>query len=556
QLNNWVAGFADDPYQKNVLWMAVGGMGLVKYERSSNKILERYGFYYDDALKILTGNDYNYDWRWTTDLWTDSYNQIWSTAYGGLFKIKNGIVSKVALNKKDGYPIYPRLSKELGKGTIWVVGRGGIFKVDALTNNYSFFPDQEDKTNWFSDIEQLDNNTLVLASDSGIKTFNIATNQFATLHENGIILNAASRATRCIEILDGKLYIGSQAGLRAYDLNTKISSVIGKKEGIDKIGECRLKKDANKLWIITSHGLFKYDPKKKIFEKFTTNDGIYNLGEDEPATFFSYNGLFHIGYRMALTSFDPLQVNVNDHLVYPVITDIIINGQVLGMPIDQSKKNPLQLSYEENEIIFNYTAPDYTNTDKISFWYRLEGYDKEWINAGTRRTVTYNNLLPGNYIFTLKAANSSGLVNERQAVFKFHITPSLWQRWWFWPLVSLFFIIAVLFIARKRIAVIRENEQQKTAVNKTLAELETKMLRSQMNPHFIFNSLNSVQKYIWENKEEDAAEYLARFAKLIRAILENSRKETVSLKEEINVMKLYIELEHRRSNAHFDYTIK
>jgi len=147
-------------------------------------------------------------------------------------------------------------------------------------------------------------------------------------------------------------------------------------------------------------------------------------------------------------------------------------------------------------------------------------------------------------------------VNENYAVFKFHIKPALWQHWWFWPLITCMFIMAVVFIARKRIAAIREKEQQKTAVNKTLAELETKMLRSQMNPHFIFNSLNSVQKYIWENKEEDAAEYLARFAKLIRAILENSRMETVSLQEEINVMKLYIELEHRRSNAHFDYAIK
>jgi LytS/YehU family sensor histidine kinase len=106
------------------------------------------------------------------------------------------------------------------------------------------------------------------------------------------------------------------------------------------------------------------------------------------------------------------------------------------------------------------------------------------------------------------------------------------------------------------VATIRQKEKQKTAVNKAMAELETKMFRSQMNPHFIFNSLNSIQKYIWENKEEDAAEYLARFAKLIRAILENSRKETIPLYDEIEVMKLYIELEHRRSNAHFDYSIK
>jgi len=102
---------------------------------------------------------------------------------------------------------------------------------------------------------------------------------------------------------------------------------------------------------------------------------------------------------------------------------------------------------------------------------------------------------------------------------------------------------------------IKEEEGRKTEANKMMAELETKLLRSQMNPHFIFNSLNSIQKYIWENKEEDAAEYLAQFAKLIRAILENSKKEFISLREELEVLKLYIDLEHRRSNGKFDYQI-
>ncbi|WP_462249400.1 sensor histidine kinase [Ferruginibacter sp.] len=556
QLNNWVSGFTDDPFQKNVLWMSVCGMGLVKYEKSTHKILQRYGFYYDDTKSIMTGDDFNYDWRWTTDLYKDSYNQIWSTTYAGLFKIKNSIVSKVALKNSEGNFIYPRLSKELGKGIIWVVGRGGIFKVDAVTDKYSFFADEEDKQNNFYDIEQLDNDNLVLASDSGIKIFNIAGNKFFKLKESGIFLNASEKACRSIEIINNKLYIGSLGGLRVYDLTTKITTASGKNKGIDKVDECRLKKDVDKnLWVITSHGLFKYIPAKNIFEKFTTQDGIYSLSE-EPATFFSYNNLFYIGYRMAFTNFDPLQVNVNNKKANPVITDIIINGELFNETLNQSQKNPLQLNYNENEIIFNYTAPDFTNTDKITFTYQLEGYDKEWITAGTRRTVTYNNLLPGKYSFKLKAANSSGLQNENFTAFQFYIKPAFWQRWWFWPLLAILFVAAVISIAKKRVAAIREKEKQKTAVNKMMAELETKMLRSQMNPHFIFNSLNSVQKYIWENKEEDAAEYLARFAKLIRAILENSRKETISLKEEINVMKLYVELEHRRSNAHFDYAIK
>lgn len=103
---------------------------------------------------------------------------------------------------------------------------------------------------------------------------------------------------------------------------------------------------------------------------------------------------------------------------------------------------------------------------------------------------------------------------------------------------------------------IRRKKEEINTVNEQMAQLELASLRSQMNPHFIFNSLNSVQKYIWENKEEDAAEYLAKFAKLMRAILENSRKDLIPLKEEIDVLKIYIELEHRRSNGQFDYSIK
>lgn len=103
---------------------------------------------------------------------------------------------------------------------------------------------------------------------------------------------------------------------------------------------------------------------------------------------------------------------------------------------------------------------------------------------------------------------------------------------------------------------IRRKKEELDKMNNQVAQLELASLRSQMNPHFIFNSLNSVQKYIWENKEEDAAEYLAKFAKLMRAILENSRKDLVTLKEEIDILKIYIELEHRRSNGQFDYSIK
>ena len=117
-------------------------------------------------------------------------------------------------------------------------------------------------------------------------------------------------------------------------------------------------------------------------------------------------------------------------------------------------------------------------------------------------------------------------------------------------------LMAARLVSIESMEDIRRKKEEINKVNEQMAQLELASLRSQMNPHFIFNSLNSVQKYIWENKEEDAAEYLAKFAKLMRAILENSRKSLIPLKEEMDVLKIYIELEHRRSNGQFDYSIK
>jgi hypothetical protein len=270
---------------------------------------------------------------------------------------------------------------------------------------------------------------------------------------------------------------------------------------------------------------------------------------------FTYNNNIYIGYRMAYTKFDPTQVDVNNNTAKPFITAININNILSRASADSFAQKVHTLSYKENNIQFDYTAIDYTNSEKITFAYMLDGFDKGWVNAGTNRKVNFSNLKGGNYSFKLKACNSSGLWNENYAVFKFYIKPPLWQRWWFWPLLALLFIAMVIFIARKRIGAIRDNEREKTTAGLQIAESEMKALRSQMNPHFIFNSLNSIHKYIWENKPEDASGYLTRFSKLMRMTLENSALKTIPLTKEIEALNLYIELEHRRSGNKFDYQL-
>lgn len=118
----------------------------------------------------------------------------------------------------------------------------------------------------------------------------------------------------------------------------------------------------------------------------------------------------------------------------------------------------------------------------------------------------------------------------------------------------LILLLLVLVFVFGAVYYIRQLRSQ-TELQNLRSTLEIKALRSQMNPHFIFNSLNSIQKYIWENRQEDASEYLTKFARLIRLVLENSLYESVKLTDELASLRLYIEMEQRRNNEKFDYTI-
>jgi hypothetical protein len=121
------------------------------------------------------------------------------------------------------------------------------------------------------------------------------------------------------------------------------------------------------------------------------------------------------------------------------------------------------------------------------------------------------------------------------------------------PFVVAFIFVVFVFYRRKRESVIRERE---TELKHQIAEVEMKALRAQINPHFIFNSLNSIHRFILVEKPKEAGEYLLKFANLIRLVLENSLHKEVSLKEDIQALKLYIEMEQVRMNDGFDYTLE
>jgi hypothetical protein len=151
---------------------------------------------------------------------------------------------------------------------------------------------------------------------------------------------------------------------------------------------------------------------------------------------------------------------------------------------------------------------------------------------------------------------NTSAINEHGATYFFTVPYFFGEMWWFIT-VSVFAVIWVFgFIAKLREQKFQKEEKRKIEIQKELIELESRALRAQMNPHFIFNSLNAIQECILSENIEAACEYLSKFAQLIRSILENSEKVAVDLERELQGLRLYLELESLRFENGFEFSIE
>jgi two-component sensor histidine kinase len=201
------------------------------------------------------------------------------------------------------------------------------------------------------------------------------------------------------------------------------------------------------------------------------------------------------------------------------------------------------------KIKFGFGSIQYSGSP-IIFSYKLEGFDHDW-TTGKGINVVYQNVSRGNYIFKLRARMVTSEWSK-PIEFKITIKAHLWQHPLFFVFLSLLFtgLIALIIIRRKNIQIKRRE------LDNQLITLEQKALQSMMNPHFIFNSLGSIQSYLLEKKSAEAGLYLSQFARLIRQNLNAINAASINLEEEIDRLKNYLDLERLRMENKFDYNIE
>jgi hypothetical protein len=232
-----------------------------------------------------------------------------------------------------------------------------------------------------------------------------------------------------------------------------------------------------------------------------------------------------------------------------LLTGLEVSGQPRHLLKSLEESDSIIFQRGEDNFHISFASTDFVNSDKTVFRYRLTGLDKTWTKTGAyNRNINYSNLKPGWYKLVVEATDVNGEWSASRKI-TIRITPKFYETRIFIFLTSLLLLSAILFSIIFYIRNIKQKERQKQD------ELKLQSLRGQMNPHFIFNSLNSINYFISNNDRLSANRYIADFSRLIRSILANMGNNFIPFENEISSIEDYLRIEHLRFGDKFDYKI-
>ncbi|MCB0738275.1 MAG: histidine kinase, partial [Bacteroidetes bacterium] len=359
---------------------------------------------------------------------------------------------------------------------------------------------------------------------------------------------ADKRITDITRINDGTLAIGT-LGDGIYFVNNEL---IEKHLNVAKGLKSNLVNDAlmineNMLAIASNSGIeiIKTTEPGLAHIRYSIKNGLKNNQVNELCI---WNNYLVAATANGITLID-LKLNFSNNTAPAIFIDsMLVNGST------NFYTNSNSFTFKENGsgIAFHYTALDYGQNGQIQYAYKLLPNDQNW-TLTENRNVKYAGLTYGDYKFQLSSINpSNGMVYGLNTLtIPFSVTRPFYLKTWF--IVACIVGVSALIVLVSLLYVRYVRTKANTA--QQLNEMEQQALKAHMNPHFLFNALNSVQNFIAINDKKESFSFISRFSTLVREFLDNSQKNQASLKNELDGLKAYLELEKLRFENKFDYHI-
>ena len=304
----------------------------------------------------------------------------------------------------------------------------------------------------------------------------------------------------------------------------------------------------NQIWCTTNKGVSKIvfnnaNQNKYKITNINSDDGLFS---DEITGITELNDTIYVASNSGISFFNAQTDFTNSINPSVEIKSLKINNR------DTAIVKNIVLNHNQNNIHLEFTGISFRSSGKIKYQYHLIcGNDTTYsIIAG--RSVEFLSLNPGQYYFSVSAINNSGIYSKIPATISFEILPAWWQALWFRIFLVTIVSVIIYLLYRNKLKKLK----QQFEIERKQASLQLTAMRAQMNPHFIFNVMNSIRNYMQNHDLASAEKYLTSFSKLVRYTLDNSEVHEISLEEELEAIKTYVEHEMLRFENGFEFAVQ
>lgn len=268
----------------------------------------------------------------------------------------------------------------------------------------------------------------------------------------------------------GTLWVGTRGGgLSRYDADADAFVHYRSSDGLaNDVVYGILEDDDGFLWISTNQGLSRFDPVTESFRNFDVADGLQSNEFNRYAFQKTADGELIFGGINGITRFNPSRTEPNDAPPLVALTSVSVGNRPVAVGPAASSLGELRLAHHQNLISFDYVGLHFASPRQNRYSYRLEGVEDDWVDAGTRRFVSYANLDPGEYTFRVRAANSDGVWSEQEVALAIVVLPPFWATWWFIAMVVVAAASLLFAGHRFRVATLLREEQMRTRIARDL----------------------------------------------------------------------------------------
>lgn len=395
---------------------------------------------------------------------------------------------------------------------------------------------------WVNSSFNLNDSIIIISGKHGAYRVNNKTLNYTKLNIDSTQHNIVTAA----KYKDYLLFGTKDIGLIFYK-NNKIHAIINEKNGLSSSYIRDIEIYGDYIWIATNKGMNLLNIKNNniktpIIQSFFTTNGLIS---NTVNVLKIVDSILYIGTNKGIS-----YLNISDFKPKKYIPNIQISSVTINKK-DTTVLNKYILNSDENNISIDFISISYNYQKKIKYKYRFRSSREpaQWLFT-KNSSINLVELNYGNYVFEVYSVINN-IESKTAAIINIIIKPPFWDTILFKVIV---YIIISVILGLIFLLIIKRNKQKNTE-KLNLYKYQNQALINQINPHFIFNTLNSIQLYIYKNEKLKSADYITKFAKLMRQVLDYSKTELITISEEINVIESYVELERLRFDNKFDFKL-